>query len=83
MMGVYWAATGLGNKLAGTLGELSQTWGEFEIFTGIAVFCILFGLLSIAILKPLKRLTHGAEDLQLKTEIKPAESQSVSEKSSL
>ncbi len=65
IMGVYWAATGLGNKLAGTLGELSQTWGEFEIFTGIAVFCVLFGLLAIAILKPLKRLTHGAEDLQM------------------
>ena len=67
MMGVYWAATGLGNKLAGTLGELSQTWGEFEIFTGIAVFCVLFGLLAIALLKPLKRLTHGAEDLKMAT----------------
>ncbi len=68
IMGVYWAATGLGNKLAGKLGELSQTWGEFEIFTGIAVFSALFGLSAIAILKPLKRLTHGAEDLQLSTD---------------
>lgn len=65
IMGVYWAATGLGNKLAGALGELSQTAGEFEIFTGIAVFCILFGVLALALLKPLKRLTHGAEDLKL------------------
>ena len=65
IMGVYWAATGLGNKLAGALGELSQTAGEFEIFTGIAVFCILFGILALALLKPLKRLTHGAEDLKL------------------
>jgi len=63
-MGVYWAATGLGNKLAGTLGELSQSLGEFEIFTGIAIFCSLFGILAISILGPLKRLTHGAEDLQ-------------------
>jgi POT family proton-dependent oligopeptide transporter len=78
IMGVYWAATGLGNKLAGTLGELSQTRGEFEIFTGIAVFCVLFGLLAIAILKPLKRLTHGAEDLQLSPVSEPAENQSVS-----
>lgn len=67
IMGVYWAATGLGNKLAGTLGELSQTWGEFQIFTGIAIFCVLFGLLAIALLKPLKRLTHGAEDLKMVT----------------
>ncbi len=65
MMGAYFAATGLGNKVAGMLGVLSETAGEFQIFTGIAVFCTLFGLLVIAILKPLKRLTHGAEDLQM------------------
>jgi len=65
MMGAYFAATGLGNKLAGWIGEFSQSAGEFEIFTGIAVFCTIFGLLVIALLKPLKRLTHGAEDRQI------------------
>ena len=65
MMGAYFAATGFGNKLAGLVGEWSQSAGEFEIFTGIAVFCTLFGLLVLAILKPLKRLTHGAEEIQL------------------
>jgi len=64
MMGAYFAATGLGNKLAGSLGELSTEVGDFAIFTGIAIFCTLFGLLVIAILKPLKRLTHGAEELR-------------------
>ncbi len=67
MMGAYFAATGFGNKLAGLVGEWSQTAGEFEIFTGIAVFCTVFGLLVIALLKPLKRLTHGAEDLEVET----------------
>ncbi len=62
MMGTYFAATGFGNKLAGSLGVLAQSAGEFEIFTGIAVFCTLFGVIVIAMLKPLKRLTHGAED---------------------
>lgn len=62
MMGAYFAATGLGNKLAGMVGELSANAGEFQIFTGIAIFCSLFGILIILILKPLKRLTHGAED---------------------
>ena len=62
MMGTYFAATGFGNKLAGLVGEWSQSAGEFEIFTGIAVFCTIFGVIVIAILKPLKRLTHGAED---------------------
>ena len=61
MMGAYFAFTGFGNKLAGSLGEWAQTAGEFEIFTGIAVFCSIFGLLVIALLKPLKRLTHDTE----------------------
>ena len=64
MMGAYFAATGLGNKVAGLLGESASKLGEFTIFTGIAVFCTIFGLLVLAILKPLKRLTHGAEDLE-------------------
>ena len=62
MMGAYFAATGLGNKVAGLLGESASDYGEFTIFTSIAVFCTIFGILVIAILKPLKRLTHGAED---------------------
>jgi POT family proton-dependent oligopeptide transporter len=65
MMGVYFAATGLGNKVAGILGEYSQSAGELEIFTGIAIFCTVIGLLVIALLKPLKRLTHGAEDKEV------------------
>ncbi|MFT6844790.1 MAG: POT family proton-dependent oligopeptide transporter [Flavobacteriales bacterium] len=62
MMGTYFAATGFGNKLAGLVGEASQSAGEFEIFTGIAIFCTLFGLILIAFKKKLKALTHGAED---------------------
>lgn len=68
MMGAYFAATGLGNKVAGLVGEWSQSAGEFQIFTGIAIFCTAFGLLVIALLKPLKRLTHGAEELQMEEE---------------
>ncbi|MBT8288073.1 MAG: peptide MFS transporter [Flavobacteriaceae bacterium] len=62
MMGAYFAATGLGNKVAGLLGESATEYGEFAIFTGIAVFCTIIGILVILILKPLKRLTHGAEE---------------------
>ena len=61
MMGTYFACTGFGNKLAAYLGEWAQTAGEFEIFTGIAIFCSAFGFLVILLLKPLKRLTHGAD----------------------
>ena len=63
MMGAYFAATGLGNKLAGFVGKSAFDYGDFEIFTGIAVFCTIFGILVILILKPLKRLTHGAEEI--------------------
>lgn len=63
MMGAYFAATGLGNKVAGLLGESSATYGEFTIFTGIAIFCTIFGVLVLLMLKPLKRLVHGAEDI--------------------
>ena len=61
MMGAYFAASGLGNKVAGILGESATEMGEFAIFTGIAVFCTIFGLLVLLIMKPLKRLTHNAE----------------------
>ena len=67
MMGAYFAATGLGNKVAGLLGESASEFGEFTIFTGIAIFCTIFGILVIAILKPLKRLTHGAEEISLES----------------
>lgn len=62
MMGVYFAATGLGGKVAGILGEKSSDFGEYTIFAGITIFTVIFGLLVILLLKPLKRLTHGAED---------------------
>lgn len=64
MMGIYFAATGLGNYVAGWVGVWSQTAGELQIFTGIAIFCTIFGILVLALLKPLKRLAHGAEDFE-------------------
>ncbi|SHJ05014.1 peptide MFS transporter [Algibacter luteus] len=62
MMGVYFAATGLGNKVAGIVGESASEFGELTIFSGIVIFTVIIGLLFILILKPLKRLTHGAEE---------------------
>jgi POT family proton-dependent oligopeptide transporter len=67
MMGAYFAATGMGNYVAGWVGEWSQTAGELEIFSGITIFCTVFGLLVLLFLKPLKRLAHGAEDFSAET----------------
>jgi len=64
MMGLYFAATGLGGKVAGVIGEVSSQFGEYAIFSGIVIFTVLFGLLVIAVLKPLKRLTHGVEEME-------------------
>jgi len=66
MMGLYFATTGLGNKVAGLLGESASEFGEYTVFTGIAVFCMLFGLLIWLFIKKLKALTHGAEDNERK-----------------
>ncbi len=67
MMGIFFAATGLGNYVAGWVGVWSQSAGELQIFLGIAIFCTIIGGLVIAILKPLKRLAHGAEDFSEET----------------
>ena len=62
MMGVYFAATGLGNKLPGSVGESASEYGEYSIFLGITGFTVIIGILFILLLKPLKRLTHGVEE---------------------
>lgn len=62
MMGTYFMVTGLGNKLAGLVGEAAQNAGELTIFMGIFIFCAAFGLLLIVFVKKLKKLTHGADD---------------------
>ena len=63
MMGTYFAITGLGNKVAGLLGEAAQDAGEMAIFAAIAGFTLLLGILMLLFLKKLKSLAHGAEDI--------------------
>ncbi len=61
MMGLFFATSGLGNKVAGFIGGLAQDAGELKIFFGIFIFSVAFGLLILVFLKKLKALTHGAE----------------------
>ncbi len=63
MMGLYFAMTGLGNKVAGLLGESASEYGEMQVFAGIGIFSVMFGLLLVLFLKKLKKLTHGAEEI--------------------
>jgi POT family proton-dependent oligopeptide transporter len=62
MMGVYFAMTGFGSKLAGLLGQWSESLGELTIFTGIAATSVGIGLVVLLLRKKLEPLTHGVED---------------------
>jgi len=73
MMGIYFAMTGFGSKLAGLLGEWSQSLGEYTIFTGIAIFCVVLGFLVMLIRKKLEVLTHGVEDKEVEMHYDEAE----------
>lgn len=62
MMGLYFAVTGLGNKVASLLGIWAQRLGELEIFLYIAVFTIVLGVILMLLTKRINKLTHGMED---------------------
>ena len=62
MMGAYFAVTGLGNKVAGLVGEVAEKAGALEVFAYVTIFCLVFGLLILVFVKKLKALSHGAED---------------------
>jgi len=61
MMGMFFFVSGIGNKLAGIIGEAAQGAGEFTIFIGVFTTCTIFGLILILFTKKLKALAHGAE----------------------
>jgi POT family proton-dependent oligopeptide transporter len=63
IMGAYFFAIALGNKLAGLVGEFAMSAGEFTIFWSLFAFCVGFGFLLILFVKKLKKLTHGADDI--------------------
>ena len=44
IMGIYFAAIGLGNKLAGTIGQSSEISVK-KCFLGITIICIIVGLI--------------------------------------
>ncbi|MFZ3275025.1 MAG: peptide MFS transporter [Lutibacter sp.] len=72
-MGAYFMVSGIGNKLAGYIGEAAQDAGEYTIFMGVFIFCVSFGLLLVLFVKKLKKLTHGADDINPKVVLVEAE----------
>ena len=51
IMGLYFAAIGIGNKLAGTIGQYSDKLGEKTVFLGITFICSFIGVLIIFLQK--------------------------------
>ncbi|MBC8112466.1 MAG: peptide MFS transporter [Verrucomicrobia bacterium] len=70
MMGIYWAATGLGSFAAGKLGKLAMQLGDLNVFAGIAIFTIIMGLLITLFTKRINKLAHGAEQGKASDQIK-------------
>ena len=62
IMGIYFAAIGIGNKLAGSIGQYSEKLGEKLIFLGITSVCILVGLSVILFNKRLSKMSHGIDN---------------------
>ena len=62
IMGIYFATIGIGNKIAGIIGQYSQALGEKIIFLGITVICVFVGGLVIIMHKRLIMLSHGVDD---------------------
>ena len=64
MMGLYFAVTGLGNYVAAWIGIWAQRLGELEIFSYIAGFTIITGIVLMFITPMINKLTHGTEDIK-------------------
>ena len=62
IMGIYFAAIGIGNKLAGTIGQNSEKFGEKFIFIGITFVCMIVGFTVILFSKKLSKLSHGLDN---------------------
>ena len=61
VMGIYFASIGLGNKLAGTIGQYSIHLGEKAIFLGITAICLTVGIILITLHKRLIKMSHGID----------------------
>jgi proton-dependent oligopeptide transporter, POT family len=67
IMGIYFAVTGLANKLASEIGKSSELLGELTIFWGLVAFGIIVGVGLLLITKKLKAMAYGAEDMKVQS----------------
>lgn len=59
MMGVWFLAAGVGNFVGGKIAGLFDTFHLVKLFGAIFATCLVFTLLMVAIVKPMRRLMSG------------------------
>jgi POT family proton-dependent oligopeptide transporter len=64
LMGVWFLANAVANKLAGFIGGYAETLGEFEVFLGIVALTAVSGVVLLALAPALKRMMHGADEVR-------------------
>jgi POT family proton-dependent oligopeptide transporter len=63
LMGTWFLANAIANKLAGTIGAYAEQAGEFQVFLGLVVATALAGVLLAALSPLLTRMMHGADEV--------------------
>ena len=56
MMGVWFLATSVGNKIAGTVAGLTEKFSGQQIFGTVTVVALIFALLLALLVRPIKRM---------------------------
>jgi POT family proton-dependent oligopeptide transporter len=57
MMGVWFLGSSVGNYIGGRVSSFYESWPLPSIFGGVAAFAIIAGLVLLALVKPIRRLT--------------------------
>jgi POT family proton-dependent oligopeptide transporter len=55
-MGVWFLATSVGNYIGGRVAGLYESWPLPSLFTAVAGFAIVMGLILFAFVKPMRRM---------------------------
>ena len=61
LMGVWFLANAVANKLAGVIGGYAEQFGEFDVFLGITIATGAAGVVLAALSPVLVRMMHGAD----------------------
>ncbi len=61
MMGVWFMAASAGNYIGGRMASVYEAFSPVTLFSAVAGFCILLGLLLAAFTHPMKRLMGGVK----------------------